>query len=61
MKIIPVAKTIQKSVPKITPKQPKPLISSKPPKTPAADLDLSFEEQGFFKLGNRIIPIVFPR
>lgn len=52
MKIIPVAKTIQKSAVKVQPKQVKPA---------APKMDLSFEEQGFFKIGDRVIPIVFPR
>lgn len=53
MKIIPVAKTIQKSAVKFQPKQVM--------KPAAPKVDLSCEEQGFFKFGDRVIPIVFPR
>lgn len=52
MKIIPVTKTIQKSTTKI---QPKSLKTSIP------KMDLSCEELGFFRFGDKVVPIIFPR
>lgn len=52
MKIIPFTKTIQKSTTKV---QPKSLITSMP------KIDLSCEERGFFKVGDKVVPIIFPR
>ena len=53
MKIIPVAKTIQKSTVKNQPKQVM--------KTAVPKVDLSCEERGFFRFGDKNIPIIFPR
>ena len=52
MKIISVAKTIPKPAVKTLSKQVKPAVPN---------VDLSLEERGFFKVGNRLVRIVFPR